>query len=1826
MPDPNEILQPGNGSGNAANTASAGTSSASGTATQKTPTTTNKTIQSAPNETLDAFRTRTDNNQTMLYRKLESLIDVSRRNQEASDAKFAAIQTQLAAMLVQQQPTGPATTSGDSMPTVTRQNSIESSDSQHNGPTTEPFSGAISTNNSHDSSNHRQQAARKLHDLPVFSGAPEDWPKFNAMFRQSTDAYGYSALDNCIRLQRCLTGEAKETVDCLLLDVNGTEKVMEALEFRYGRPELLAQAQLRRVRELPPIPENKAEMIIPFASKVANMLAYLDQPKTKQYLANPELLEQLVQKLPLSRRHDWGRHAVDIEPCASVHHFSTWLNNLARCVSYMTPAASLANASQPQQQVIVRPRSSGVQQQQQQSATTNRRERSMYVSRNKQQCAACDKIGHDIADCRRFEQLNVKERWNTVRSQHLCFSCLRRGHGTAQCEARNRCGIDGCEMPHHILLHQPSAPSSNTSGNPFSRGQRLNVERTDAATGAVSTERAASSVERTTSTDAASNSDNAGRQRVQNCQTVSENIVLCRIIPVCLYHGDNMVKTYALFDEGSTVTMIDESIARNLELSGPDLSLSLQFIGGRRATESSRIVAFRISGIGVNHKQYDLCNVQTNRNLDLPTQTVNMAELAERFPQLRGLPLDNYNNATPTLLIGADYLHLGVAIRQVSHDVAAPVATKTRLGWVIGGPRKLNDAATVSQHCRVVTKSSSVLDGIQQTVDDYFGLENFGVRHTEAALESRDDKRARIIMVNTTKRIGNRFETGLLWRLDAVHLPDSMAMATKRLHSVERKMSREPTYAAEYNAIIDNFINKGYARMLSESEAAVVDTRTWYLPHFAIVNPNKPGKMRVVFDAAATVNGVSLNSLLLKGPDLNKPLLTVLHRFRIGVVGVCADIREMFLQVRIRQQDVNSQRFLWRRGDVSRGIDVYVMQAMIFGAACSPSSAQHVKNYNADEHQKTLPDAVKLIKEAHYVDDFVASFDGVSEAVRVTKAVTQIHQKGGFELRGFVCNEPAVLRAIDGDNNTTSTMDMQLHDDKPEKILGMYWNTDEDCFLFRLAFNRVDPAVVDGRRRPTKREILSATMSVYDPFGVLANFTIYAKLLLQELWRHGTGWDEFVHEDLHAKWLQWVAKLDVCRQVRVPRCYTPGIASKRVQLHMFADASQSAYATVAYWRVEIEPSVWSIAFVVGKSRCAPPKMISVPRLELQAAILAVRIKNSVREMHNFDIERTFFWSDSKTVVQWVRSTTLQFRPFVAHRIGEILEETDVNEWNWVPTQQNAADDATRAKYPVRFEADNRWISGPDFLLLDESEWPQEPAEMLCNDGAEEVRPFSAQMVCTIRKLQNSCVQITRFSDFHRLCRSMAVALRFLANLRTQSKVRGELLPEEIENAERHLIRAVQAETFAEELATLRCGKPVDKSSSIRSLLPHIDKYGLIRMTGRADKALHLPEDARNPIVLPKNHPFTTLLVVSYHRRLRHQQQATVICEIRLKYWVPHLRVIVKRVKSACMLCRMKSARAAEPVMGQLPTDRVTPFVRPFTYSGIDYFGPVFVTIGRRREKRWVALMTCMTTRAVHLELASDLSTDACIICLRNFINLRGVPKQIRSDNGTNFVGASRELRDAVDMLDHAAIQRELSVNRIEWLFNCPSHPQAGGCWERLVQSVKRVLSTTVKEIAPQVETLRSLLLEAANIVNSRPLTHLPVQGDEDEPLTPNHFLLGSASSTQTPGADDPRVLCMRKQFRIAQALKNRFWKRWILEYLPDLTRRSKGYEETPAITIGALVLICDPLLPRGQWRRGRIVDVYPGPDGRIRTACVRMADGGELKRPVSKLAILDVGV
>jgi hypothetical protein len=308
-------------------------------------------------------------------------------------------------------------------------------------------------------------------------------------------------------------------------------------------------------------------------------------------------------------------------------------------------------------------------------------------------------------------------------------------------------------------------------------------------------------------------------------------------------------------------------------------------------------------------------------------------------------------------------------------------------------------------------------------------------------------------------------------------------------------------------------------------------------------------------------------------------------------------------------------------------------------------------------------------------------------------------------------------------------------------------------------------------------------------------------------------------------------------------------------------------------------------------------------------------------------------------------------------------------------------------------------------------------------------------------------------------------------------------------------------------------------------------------------------------------------------------------------------------------------------MANLPGVRLEDRVRPFTNTGLDYFGPITVAIGRRREKRWVALFTCLSIRGIHLEIVSSLSTDAAIQAIRRFAARRGNPRKIYCDNATCFHGAERELREALAELNQDEIIREMTKRGIEWAFIPPGAPHMGGAWERLVRSVKTSLKTVLKERVPKEETLHTFLTEIEKVLNDRPLTEISSDPDDENCLTPNHLLLGEETTSDRLGLFDDRDLCLSKQWRISQRLADMFWKRWVAEYLPTLTRRTKWQKNEKSVSVDSLVLVVDGNLPRGLWLRGRVIKTYPGEDGVIRVAEVK-TNLGVLKRPVVKLCVL----
>lgn len=1581
-------------------------------------------------------------------------------------------------------------------------------------------------------------APRQVTDLPIFTGSPMDWLQFSAAMRETTRLYEFTPLENLARLRNCLRGEARDVVTPLLSTATHPDEVMRTLEQCFGRPEILVDMAFEDLKKLPRLGPTAMELNA-FAVKVQNVVAALRNVNAG-YLYNPMLVREILDKLNPHLKTTWCDYAEEHygsgpEIC-KLSQFLMRQADRALKHSYSTLAQSTVAPRREASRPALRSEVKGkkiytvTEQPSVKAATTEAAE----------PCPSCQR-SHNLPDCQKFKQMQLDERWEVVKNAGLCFKCISWRHRRFNCRQKS-CGVRGCNRPHHALLHSEAKEE----------GYKENATVATAAT--------------------------CGEVKLKVC-------------PVVVTGEKGSRETFALFDEGATVTIIDEDLAKEIGAEGPTSRLHVKGIKDKPRTFKSREVNINVKAKYGKSNGYDI-DVRTMEDLDLTTQTI-PAEVME-LAHLRDLRMEEitYTNAKPRILIGTDNWPLIVTRELRTGKPNEPAASRTELGWVIHGTVPRKGLRRVNEVLHVTTVKN---DPLEEMIREHFKVDALGVSLNLQHVRETD-KRAMEIFERTARRQEGHFEVGLPWREDNVQLPLSYNTALRRLKNLERKLERDPTEKKQYSDQIRDLMSKGYAKKCDGTEDSCA--MAWYLPHFAVHNPNKPKKLRVVFDAAAKTNGVCLNDYLLEGPDLLQSLQRIMFRFREGAYAVTADIKEMFLRIRIREEDQPAQMFLWREHP-TEPVKKFKMVSMIFGASSSPFLAHSVRNKNAHDHATTHPEALAAITEAHYMDDLVESFHDINKASATISQVDEVHQAAGFHLRQWNSNCTELMKNIKPEERAGA---MTTPIGEGEKMLGLLWDSNADSLHFNTSLHRVPNAVKNRERPPTKREALSTVMSIYDPLGLLSCYTITAKIALQQLWKLETGWDEAVPEEIASKFDKWLCGMSTIGCLSIPRSYHGGREVNRRELHIFVDASEDAYAAVAYWRLMDNNKKIDTVLIAARARVAPLKTLTIPRLELQAALIGVRLAQTIKEDHRIPIHEVRYWSDSQTVLHWIRNGSRRYTPFVTHRLGEIVEASTPAEWRWVPTAINIADVATRPGYlPTNIE--DRWFTGPEFLRGPRSKWPHE----------EEKEDDTTELVCVLNTSNTSLPDVNRFSSYDRLIRATAIVLLFIQRCKEKSKT-VEMNTEHTRRATNLWFQQVQSEHFGRELHNLRTEGKLSRDSPLRRLDVMIDD-GLLKLRGRIKKA-DVPEEGKNPIILDGRHRFVKLLIEREHRRAGHANNERVVNDLRQRFWILRLRPTVKAIARSCLTCRIRNTKPQATPMGDLPHERLEAFKRPFSNCGLDYFGPIVVTIGRRHEKRWGALFTCLTTRAVHIELVESLSTNSAIMALRRMAARRGWPSTIYSDNATNFKGADVELKKAyADWLPHL---REWGLKYdTRWKYIAPGAPNQGGAWERLVRSIKSALTATLHEKSPKPEVLSTLLTEAEFSVNSRPLTHVSVDPDDPEALTPNHFLLGTSMGLPFMG---PCTDSDKKTWKSAQALADQFWCRWLKEYLPNLIPRP-GSPSKPNIQLGDLVIVADPTLPRNTWPRGVVTSVHPGPDGVVRNTEVK-TKGGIFRRPASKLVVI----
>ena len=1267
-------------------------------------------------------------------------------------------------------------------------------------------------------------------------------------------------------------------------------------------------------------------------------------------------------------------------------------------------------------------------------------------------------------------------------------------------------------------------------------------------------------------------------------------------LPVVEVNVGNRFCTGALLDSGSCGTFCTKTLIDILGIKGSLLNYHLSTLSVEE-NRSSTVVDLEVSSKDGSEK-VKLANVIVVDKIPIKPR---MYEPLQSYSHLQDIEFAKVDHVD--LIIGQDHCELLVPLETKVGKSMEPFACRTKLGWTANGPSFPISPASKSVVSHFICKSS-----LEDKVEQLWSVENEGLVR-DCPSWSVDDQKVIDFWKNEMQLVDGRWEIPIPWKDDA-KLRNNIVVAKSRLSSVSHSL-RKKGLLDGYDQEVDKLLSSGFAERVSLDEVNKSEN-VWYLPHHAVLNPKKPDKIRLVFDCSAKFEGESLNDKIRQGPDLNNRLVNVLLRFRQHSYAIQADIEAMYNQILIPVKERDALRFLWF--DKDGKIVHYRMTRHLFGGIWCSCSSAFALQCSLDLSPDVDPLVRDTILQGFYVDDCLKSVCSKEDAVLVIEEVAEVLAKCGFKLTKFVSNDPEVLSCVPVEKQAKEVKELSV---SSNSVLGIKWDFNLDVFLFH--FNIIESEVL------SRRAMLSRIASLFDPLGLMNPIVIAGKILFQDVTRSKVGWDEKVPPEIQRKWSSWISDLNMLSGFQIPRCLKEAAFDDGVyELHHFSDASERALGCCSYLRCLNASGEISSCLIISKAKVAPLKSLSIPRLELQAAVMSARMDDFLHRELELDFIDSWFWVDSELVLAYIRNETRRFNVFVANRVGTIRSLTNPEQWHHLSGDKNPADLITRSLRQHQLDQE-KWFQGPEFLRSHKCDWVlnNNSPVLLSNEDPEvkneEHVPAKVSLAISLESHPIDKL-FQHYSSWSRLLRAVSWLCRFKQFLKNKNQVSPSprLSVSEVHSAEKSVLKYVQKIHYANEVGCLQSGRCIAKSSSITPLSPILDDDGVMRVGGRVRKA-NLVEVCKHPVLVPHDHPIARMIVHDYHN-IAHLGCEWVVSLVREKYWITKIRKVVKSVSHACVPCRKKFACPEVQKMADLPAERLCPGKPPFTYTGLDCFGPFKVKIGRSYVKRYGCVFTCLNTRAVHIEKLDSLSTDDFLNGLRRFISRRGVPDKIWSDNGTNFVGGLAEMRKEFKGVDQNRMHEYCLSRSIEWIFHPPSSSHWGGIWERMIRTIRKVM-VGLPECRLSDDMLSTLFCEVEFIVNGRPITKLSNDVNDPSPLTPNHLLLLRECHTLHPGEFGPNDVYKRR-WKCVQHLANLFWTRWLKVYVPELQKRCKWSNSKPNVKVNDLVLLVEENTPRGLWPLGVVVEAIQGDDGLVRAVRVK-TKVTELTRPITKVVLLE---
>ena len=1645
--------------------------------------------------------------------------------------------------------------------------------------------------------------------LPVFSGKRSEWPEFQAVWRELAESNIRSSAALAYELKRCLKGKAWEKVkNVYVTRPDAYDLIWQRLKEFYDDTSACVQSALDGLGRLKHVREDDYVALVHLVDSVESVHSQLLELGQTSVLSMREV-DRVSELLPSSVKMLWNRTFYRLDVTNKLHPYDSFMK------FFYEERASVVRLAEGSRK-----------------SDSSRGTSTYHSSINKASstCVIHGDCKHKTKGCKEFAKLPLDDKYQALRKAHACFKCFEL-HRRENCPEREKC--KNCAKDNHNTLMCRKPPSTRQDDNQDS----------------ISASFHASQSKHCQSSSSPTERGSLGRGEC-NAANDSSSLSLYAIQQVFVLNSGKWGTVFC--DGGSNTSYITHRAAERLKAKKRErFTLDVTTMGNVSAEYDTRLYELSIrtqSGKVVDIMAFGMDEITG------PVAKLDMNCISRLFPD-HDVSLLQRKSTQVDVLLGCDYFGLHPK-REVASSGNNLSIMQGDLGVCLQGSHpELVETTTLSSHLAKTVHCSRIkvvshfvklsqthaffdepsreiitCDTMYSKTEDALILkfvdgEELGTAvspkcggckcakcpilgHTYSFKEEQELDMIRSNLVYNEEQ--QHWSTSYPWLVPPGELPDNYNTALATLKSTELTLSKDLKWQTLYCEQMQDMLDRGVARKLSESELVSWDGPFFYISHLAVHNSHsRSTPVRIVFNSSQISKGVSLNSVLAKGPDsyLNN-LLGLLLRWREEPVAVVGDIKKMFHSVHLQPLEQHCHRFLWRGMDSSREPDVFVMTRVNMGDRPAPAICSEALYKTAELFREDCPRAAELIKSSTYVDDIIDSFPDKGNSLDVIGKAELMLAKGGFQVKCW---------QFSGDSGPVSAPQTKASallkgDDVTTRVLGVGWIPERDVISHAVVLN------FSAKRRGeqtgpnlkasdlpqaiplvlTRRMVLEQVMMVFDPLGLLCPFTILGKVYLRETWALRLGWDDPLPDGLRSRWIRFFSQMFQLESLTLGRQLRPSDLVGKPWLVLFSDGSDTAFGFAAYIRWKTQDGRYWCRLIMAKSRIAPINKLTTPQMELNGAVLSKRGRQVICKEMRFDFERILHVVDSETVLNMLNKVSTRFKLYEGVRIGEIQGACggDMFNWAWVRGKSNPADLLTRGCAPDDLVSTSEWWNGPPFLYEDVSKWGLKFGLQKEESVPGEKKVKIASCAVAQSQLSKGLLNVFDFSRYSQLEKLLWVVARILSMFRSKSFGGGRTVAaaEHFQQAEILVLGDVQrnmADDFQSSKGRYASLKPVKGDSGLWVVGSRLKCYN--PMT---------PENEPQ-ILLPPGHAIASLFMEYAHRKGGHRGRDSTLSRFRQRFWVPHGSKLAWQVSNKCQMCRLRDGKPLKQQMGLFPEDRLKP-MPPFTNVMLDLFGPYRVrgeVQKRTTAKAYGVLFVDMVMGAVHLEGVFGYDTCSFLLALSRFVSLRGWPQVIYSDPGSQLKAAERELREAWSQIDKALLVKKGAENGLKWIFGAADSPWNQGLVEALIKSTKRAIHFSVNNEKLSPSEFLTLCSEVANLINERPIGVLPSVDSEISAITPNSLLLGRATA-KNPGNWQSHIPKLEDRFHVVRAIIESFWEKWVDLCAPALVVHKKWRTSERNLVPGDVVIVVDKSTHRGEYRLALVKEVFPGQDGKVSKA------------------------